>query len=111
MRILIDAVSARAGGGVSYLVNLLQILPKICPEDRFLVAMPEIRLPATIPEYANLEIRKIPEASSNPIRRYLWENTGLIDLCHSWKADLLFCVGQILPDKNSLACVNFNLVS
>ncbi|HNW11283.1 MAG TPA: glycosyltransferase family 1 protein [Candidatus Rifleibacterium sp.] len=97
MRILIDAVSARAGGGVSYLVNLLQILPKICPEDRFLVAMPEIRLPATIPEYANLEIRKIPEASSNPIRRYLWENTGLIDLCHSWKADLLFCVANIIP--------------
>ncbi len=97
MRILINAVSARAGGGVSYLINLLQILPEICPEDRFLVVIPEIRLPTTVPEHANLEIRRIPEASSNPIRRYLWENTGLIDLCRSWKADLLFCVANIIP--------------
>lgn len=100
MRILINAVSARAGGGVSYLINLLQSLPRLCPDDHFLAAIPDIRLPVEISTLENLTIRVIPEASGNVFKRYFWENTGLINLCQSWKADLLFCVANIIPLRN-----------
>ncbi len=97
MRILINAVSARAGGGVSYLIHLLKILPRICPENQFLAAIPDIKLPVDIADHPNLELKIIPEASSNVFRRFLWENTSLISLCHSWHADLLYCVANIIP--------------
>lgn len=100
MRILINAVSARAGGGVSYLINLLQILPRICPENIFLAAIPDIKLPVAITSQSNLEIQVIKEASGNVFQRYLWENTGLINLCKSWQADLLYCVANIIPLRN-----------
>ncbi|HNW13006.1 MAG TPA: glycosyltransferase family 1 protein, partial [Candidatus Rifleibacterium sp.] len=45
-------------------------------------------------------IRVIPEASGNVFKRYFWENTGLISLCQSWNADLLFCVANIIPLRN-----------
>lgn len=97
MRILINAVSARAGGGVSYLINLLQMLPRICPENQFLVAIPAIELPVGITSQPNLELRTIKEASGNVFWRYLWENTRLIDLCREWRADLLYCVANVIP--------------
>lgn len=100
MRILINAVSARAGGGVSYLINLLQILPAICPDYQFLAAIPDIKLPIEISQHPNLELKTIPEASGNVFKRFLWENTTLIDLCHSWKADLLYCVANIIPFRS-----------
>jgi len=100
MRTLINAVSARAGGGVSYLINLLRILPAICPDDQFLAVIPDIKLPIEISQHPNLELKTIPEASGNVFKRFLWENTALIDLCHSWKADLLYCVANIIPFRN-----------
>ena len=77
MRILINAVSARAGGGVSYLINLLQSLPRLCPDDHFLAAIPDIRLPVEISTLENLTIRVIPEASGNVFKRYFWVPASL----------------------------------
>lgn len=97
MKILINAVSARAGGGVSYLVRLLQVLPVVCPDDQFLAAIPDVPLPIDVRAPRNLEIRVFQEASGTAFRRFVWENTGLISLCHQWKADRLFCVANIAP--------------
>ena len=97
MRILINAVSARAGGGVAYLLNLLEWLPAISPESYFIFAVPEMNIPEACKEYKNIEILQIKKASGNLISRYLWENTGLISLCKEKKADLLFCVANIMP--------------
>lgn len=79
MRILINAVSARAGGGVSYLINLLQSLPRLCPDDQFLAAIPDIRLPVEISTLENLTIRIIPEASGNVLKRYFWAGRASVD--------------------------------
>lgn len=100
MRILINAVSARAGGGIAYLINLLQTLPAMCPSIEFLAVIPELSLPENPAAHNNLEIRVIKEASGNPFNRYLWENSGLIKLCRSWRADQLFCVANIIPLVN-----------
>ncbi|GAB4267451.1 MAG: glycosyltransferase family 1 protein [Candidatus Rifleibacteriota bacterium] len=97
MKILINAVSARAGGGVSYLLNLLQILPRIAPEFEILAVVPDNVLPNPFIYPKNLEIKIIRAASGNVFKRFLWENTELIKLCREWQADLLFCVANVIP--------------
>lgn len=99
MRILINAVSAVAGGGMTYLVNLLKYLPDIMPEDEFLVVIQGINLPDELYNKPNLTIRKISNktSSENIIKRYWWENTGLIKLCKLWKADILYCIANMVP--------------
>lgn len=97
MKILINAVSARAGGGVSYLANLLDHLPQQLYDCELKVAVPEMSdsLPENLPE--NLELIKIPEASGNVFTRFFWENFYLPKLCKSTQADLLYCVANIAP--------------
>ena len=99
MRILINAVSAVAGGGMTYLVNLLKYLPDLMPEDEFLVVIQGIQLPDEVYKKSNLTIKKISSktGSENLIKRYWWENTGLIKLCKLWKADLLYCIANMTP--------------
>ncbi|MEW6708816.1 MAG: glycosyltransferase family 1 protein [Candidatus Riflebacteria bacterium] len=97
MKILINAVSARAGGGVAYLVKLLEILPEMAPEIDFLAAVPDISFLRGLKPRENFEIQVISEASADFYSRYFWENTGLIKLCHKWGADVLFCVANVSP--------------
>ena len=99
MKILINAVSAVTGGGMTYLVNLLKYLPDIMPEDEFLVAIQGIELPEELYKKPNLTIRKISDktSSENLFKRYWWENTGLIKLCKHWKADILYCIANMTP--------------
>jgi glycosyltransferase involved in cell wall biosynthesis len=97
MRILLNAVSARAGGGVSYLTNLLKYLPGMAPDCHFLAAVPAIDFAEKITDQKNLELLVVKEASQNTLKRFYWENTGLIKLCKDWQADLLFCVANIVP--------------
>ena len=99
MRILINAVSAVAGGGMTYLVNLLKYLPDLMPEDEFLAVIQGIQLPEELYNKPNLTIKKISEktSSENLFKRYLWENTGLIKLCKLWKADILYCIANMTP--------------
>lgn len=97
MRIIINGVSARAGGGVAYLRKLLELLPRMAPEAVFLAAIPDIEFLAGVKEQKNLEIIRVSEASANLFRRYYWENSGLIKLCRTWRADLLFCVANVIP--------------
>lgn len=97
MRVFINAVSARAGGGVSYLMHLIDCLPQAAPEDEFIVAIPDIGLFSKYSTYKNIRIIKVKEASGNLITRYFWENTKLIELCKSTKADILFCVANVIP--------------
>ena len=97
MRILINAVSAKAGGGITYLVNLLKYLPKIMSEDEFLCVIQDIELPKEVYSHKNLDIRVIKQASGNVLKRYWWENTGLLKLCKTWKTDLLYCIANMTP--------------
>lgn len=97
MRIIINGVSAKAGGGITYLTNLLKYLPEIMANDSFLCVIQDIELPKELYKIRNLEIRKIKVASGNVLKRYVWENTGLIKLCNSWKADVLYCIANIIP--------------
>lgn len=99
MKILINGVSAVAGGGITYLNNLLTYLPDLMPNDEFLVVIQGIDLPKEVYQKKNLIIKKISDkvGSENIIKRYWWENTSLIKLCKLWKADILYCIANITP--------------
>lgn len=100
MKILINAVSARAGGGVAYLLKLFEQLPEVAADMQFLAAIPEIDFFRNLKDAPNLKFRVIKEASGDMVSRYLWENTGLISLCREWGADALFCVANVAPVIN-----------
>lgn len=72
MRILINAVSAVAGGGMTYLVHLLKYLPDLMPEDDFLAVIQGIKLPNELYNKSNLQIKKISDSigSVNLLKRY-----------------------------------------
>lgn len=81
MRVLINAISAKAGGIVTYTSNLIAAL-----EQRgidFLVAVPD-----TFPDSPS--VLKVAATNYGPLRRLLWEQTVWRHLIKKHKADVLF---------------------
>lgn len=95
MKIVINAFSAKLGGGRTYLHNLLTRLPKnaaldiriFCPDDLQLPADPRIRR-----ETANWP-------TNNPLLRALWEKIALPQYLAAEKADILFCPGGVIATR------------
>lgn len=95
MKIVINAYSARLGGGKTYLRNLLARLPDdaaldiriFCPDDLPLPADPRIRR----------ETKSWP--TDNPLLRALWEKFVLPGFLATEKADILFCPGGVVATK------------
>ncbi|HAL39238.1 MAG TPA: glycosyltransferase family 1 protein [Polaromonas sp.] len=100
MKIVINALSARLGGGQTYLKNLLTHLPEQ-PELEILVyAPPSLRLP---------DDRRIHRATTNwptenPVLRSLWERFGLPRILFREKVDVLFCPGGVVLSRVPNGC-------
>lgn len=93
MRILINALSARLGGGQTYLRNLLLHAPQgewriflLCPDNFDLQGMPE-----------NVEKIAVGQDLSNPYRRALWEILHLGRMAQRLNVQVLFSPGGLLP--------------
>lgn len=93
MHILINALSARLGGGQTYLRNLLLNVPGgdwhvflLCPDSFDMHGMP-----------TNVERIDIGIDLSNPYRRALWENLHLGKLARALNIEVLFSPGGLLP--------------
>jgi len=94
MRILINGLSARLGGGQTYLLNLLRRVPQdagwkvflLCPDSLDLTGLPE-----------NVERVESGLKLDNPFRRAVWERFNLVKLARRLDADLLFSPGGMLP--------------
>lgn len=94
-KIVINAFSAKLGGGQTYLRNLLTRLPDradldiriFCPDDLVLPDDPRIqRAVASWP-------------TSNPLSRALWEKIVLPRYLAAERADILFCPGGVVATK------------
>jgi glycosyltransferase involved in cell wall biosynthesis len=95
VRVLVNGVSAVAGGGVTYLRNLAELLPRLAPNHHFLFALPRgFSLPTGGP---NIELLFIDEAQLGVIPRLAWENFQLWQVCRETRADLLFCPANLIP--------------
>lgn len=81
MRVLINAISAKAGGIVTYTTNLITAL-----EQRgidFLVAVPD-----SFPDAKS--VLKVPASDYGPLRRLAWEQSIWRRIIHNNHADVLF---------------------
>jgi glycosyltransferase involved in cell wall biosynthesis len=100
MKIVINALSARLGGGQTYLKNLLANLPTR-PDLEILVFAPaSLRLPA------DSRIRRGTTwwPTENPLLRTLWEKIALPRVVAREKIDVLFCPGGLITSRVPDGC-------
>ena len=90
MKIVLNAASAKMGGAVSYLTNLLRNLPPRKSEYQFFVYLPgeTARGMAGLP--ANIKLCPVPNENIGGWRRVWWEQITLRHLLRKTKVDLLF---------------------
>ena len=93
MRIFINALSARLGGGQTYLLNLLKHVPQEENWQVFVLVQPSFVID-DLPE----NVVRIEQSSlENPWKRAIWEETKLPTLLKQLDVDLFFSPGGLLP--------------
>jgi glycosyltransferase involved in cell wall biosynthesis len=92
MRILIEAMSARRGGGQTYLKNLLANIDLCSAHEVYVIAPLELELPSN-PKLIRLNP---PAISKRALTRALWQRFGLPIILRRYKIDLLFAPGGVL---------------
>lgn len=100
MRVVINAFSARRGGGQTYLLNLLQRLEGHENLEIFILAPACLKLPAN-PRIKRLSVNWPTE---NPVLRTVWEKFFLSALLKNIGADILFCPGCLINTVPPAGC-------
>ncbi len=92
-KVLLNALSARRGGGQTYVVNVLRFLPEEASAEVFVLAPHSLPLPTD-----RRNIKKVPVnwPVENPFVRAAWEKVYLPKLVRALKAEVLFCPGGII---------------
>lgn len=101
MRILLNALSARQGGGQTYVSNMLNFVPERSTAEIFLLAPDSLLLPT---QRDNIKRISVKWPVENPFVRALWERLYLPGLARHVKADILFCPGGIIGGSVSQGC-------
>lgn len=100
MKIVVNAYSARLGGGQTYLRNLFAHLPARTDLEILVFA------PASLPLPAHPQVRRVhaPWPTSNPLARALWERWMLPGFLRREQPDLLFCPGGVVATRVPANC-------
>lgn len=100
MKIVINAYSARLGGGQTYLKNLLARLPAASDLEVLVFAPASLILPN------EPRIRRVVSAwpTTNPLLRAIWERFALPSFLRRERADVLFCPGGVVATKVPAGC-------
>jgi glycosyltransferase involved in cell wall biosynthesis len=100
MKIVINAYSARQGGGQTYLINLLSHLPAT---DNLQI---EVFAPASLklPEHPKVRRVHADWPTDNPLLRAAWEHFGLPRYLKRTGADVLFCPGGLVATRVHPSC-------
>ena len=107
MKLFIDALGASAGGGLTYLWNVVPHFAQYPEVELFLLADPSARLSNS----CNVTILESPREKGT-VRRFLWEQVQVPRSIRKLHCDVLLCTGnfaiwnspvpQILLSRNSL---------
>lgn len=100
MKIVINALSARIGGGQTYLINLLEHLPDEDGLEIFLYAPGALKLPY----HAKIKRCTTRWPTTNPIVRAFWEKFILPGVLRKNSVDVLFCPGGPVNTKPPHGC-------
>lgn len=100
MKIVINALSARLGGGQTYLKNLLAHLPEQQDLDILIFGPSSLHIP---------EDKRIRRGTTfwpvtNPILRTFWEIGALPRILAKEKAQVLFCPGGVIATRVPKGC-------
>ena len=100
MKIVINGMSARLGGGRTYLVNLLAHLPMRADLQVRVFAPDDLRLPA------DPRVQRVHTAwpTTNPLLRALWERFALPAYLRRVGAQVLFCPGGVVATRVPAGC-------
>lgn len=100
MNVVINAFSARQGGGQTYLINLLNHLPV----DQTLKVFVFTDKSISLPEDPRLKRVETLWPVANPIARLFWEKFILPFFLIYIKADVLFCPGGLINSWTPKRC-------
>ncbi len=92
MKIVINALSARRGGGQTYLINLLQNMNGFNGNKIFVLSPDSLK----IPYHPKIEKIHVKWPTENPLFRALWERYFLPGLLKKLNAGILFCPGGLI---------------
>ena len=110
MKIVVNALSSRLGGGQTYLRNLFQHLPQRDGLEVVVFASPDLDLPA----HRCVRLAHARWPTSNPLMRTLWERLALPRLLHRERTDVLFCPGGVVathvPDGCKVVTMFRNMI-
>lgn len=90
MKIVLNAASAKMGGAVSYLTNLLRNLPPGQSEYQFFVYLPSETARGLTDLPANIKLCPVPNENIGGWKRVWWEQITLRHLLRRLKVDMLF---------------------
>ena len=98
--VLINALSARRGGGQTYLSHLLDRIDKVDNLDVVIIASETLKFKF------NPRIKRLaaPLFTENPILRTLWEKYSLPKIIKDLHADVLFCPGGLINTRVPKNC-------
>ncbi|WP_191965544.1 glycosyltransferase family 4 protein [Oryzomonas sagensis] len=100
MKIVINAFSARRGGGQTYLLNLLQYLEDCSGLDIFIFCPDTLRFP----DHPAVKRLTTSWPIENPLLRALWEKFVLSKILKEIDADILFCPGGLINTRAPKRC-------
>ncbi|HAM37865.1 MAG TPA: hypothetical protein DCP53_00470 [Elusimicrobia bacterium] len=100
MKIVINAYSARRGGGQTYLTNLLKNIDSN-PRLEVYIFADESQY---IPNHPNIKKIKTNWSTCNPFFRTIWEKFILPIFLKKIKADVLFCPGGLVNTRVPVGC-------
>lgn len=100
LKVVINALSARRGGGQTYLINLLQHLDGQSGIEVVVLVSGAIDLPT----HSTITIFQTPRLTRNPLLRTAWERVILPAILHRLRADILFCPGGLVNTKVPQGC-------
>lgn len=100
MKIVINALSARLGGGQTYLKNLLAYLPEQADMCILVYAPAGLHLP----EDPQIMRATTFWPTANPLLRAVWEKIALPHILRKEKAQILFCPGGIIASDVPVGC-------
>lgn len=100
MKVVINAFSARRGGGQTYLINLLKHLDEIDGLEILILAPPSLPLPDDF----RIKLLQTRWPMENPLLRTAWERFALPGMLRELRADVLFCPGGIVATTAPPGC-------
>lgn len=99
--IVIDAVSARQGGGKTYLFNLLEYYPDDARARVLVLALPQWDVSVSNP---NVEVQFVQSWLVNPLLRALWQRFKLPDMLKTLGASIVFFPGGVSSVRPLAGC-------